>query len=277
MRLRSRRTRERVFRGVEDRLTFAVSADVYDRHVGRYGAELGAALARVANVRPGQRALDVGAGPGALTRVLVDLLGPEHVVAVDPSEPFLAALRERMPGVDARIAFVEELPFVDGDFDVALAQLVLNFAADPEAAVAEMRRVVRPGGVVAACVWDYPGEMTLLQTFWSAAAALEPELAQATDERATMALDEEGELAELWRRARLADVEHGALVVSAEYEDFDSLWEPFAAGVAPSGAYTASLDTGRREALRAEYHRRLGSPDGPFRLTARAWYAVGTA
>jgi SAM-dependent methyltransferase len=260
---------------VEDRLTFAVSADVYDRHVGRYGAELGAALARVANVRPGQRALDVGAGPGALTRVLVDLLGPEHVVAVDPSEPFLAALRERLPGVDARIALAEELPFSDGEFDVALAQLVLNFAPDPEAAVGEMRRVVRPGGVVAACVWDYPGEMTLLQTFWAAAAAHEPELAQASDERATMALDEEGELAESFRGAGLTDVEEGALIASADYASFEDLWDPFTAGVGPAGAYAASLDDGRRGALREEFWRRLGSPRGPFRLTARAWYAVG--
>jgi SAM-dependent methyltransferase len=256
---------------------FAVSAELYDRHVGRYGAELGAALARLANVRPGQRALDVGAGPGALTRVLVDLLGPEHVAAVDPSEPFVTALRERLPGVDARIASAEELPFADGEFDVALAQLVLNFVSDPEAAVMKMRRTVRPGGVVAACVWDYPAEMTLLSTFWSAAAALEPKLAEARDERTTMGFDEEGELAELWRRVGLADVEGGALIVSADYDDFDSLWEPFAAGVAPSGAYAASLDPDRQKALCAEYHRRLGSPEAAFRLTARAWYAVGTA
>lgn len=260
-----------------DHLTFAVAADAYDRHVGRYGAELGAALARVAGVAPGQRVLDVGSGPGALTSVLVDLLGTEHVAAVDPSEPFVTALRERLPGVAARVASAERLPFGEDEFDAALAQLVVNFMREPETGVAEMRRVVRPGGHVAACVWDYPGEMTLLRAFWDAAAALEPELAARTDERTTMAFDEEGELADLWRRVGLEQVEEGSIVVSADYESFDSLWEPFGAGVAPSGAYAASLDEEQRTALCEEYRRRLGSPDGPFRLSARAWYAVGTA
>ncbi len=138
-----------------------------------------------------------------------------------------------------------------------------------------MRRVTRPGGVVAACVWDYPGEMTLLRTFRDAAAALEPELAALTDERTTMLFDEEGELARLWRAVGLEDVEEGALVVSAEYSSFADLWEPLESGVGPSGAYVASLDTEGRAALREEVRSRLGSPTGLFRLTARAWYAVG--
>jgi len=255
-------------------VTFAVAADAYDRHVGRYGRELGLALVRAAGIREG-RVLDVGSGPGALTHVLAELVGEENVAAVDPSDPFVAALRERLPGADVRPAAAESLPFEDARFDAALAQLVVNFMRDPELGIGEMRRVVRPGGTVAACVWDYPGEMTLLRAFWEAAAELEPELVAGRDERASMPFDEEGELAELFRRAGLAEVEEGELVVSAAYESFDDLWEPLTAGVGPSGAYALSLAPAQRKDLRAEHHRRLGSPEGRFRLRARAWYAVG--
>jgi hypothetical protein len=148
---------------------------------------------------------------------------------------------------------------------------------DPERGVAEMRRVTRVRGTVAGCVWDYAGEMTLLRCFWEAAAALDPEGVSCRDERVTMRFSRAGELAALWRTAGLQDVEDGELVVVAEYEDFDDLWGPFAAGVAPSGAYSVSLDDDRRRELRDEYRWRLGSPEGPFRLSARAWYAVGHA
>jgi SAM-dependent methyltransferase len=256
-------------------VTFAVAADAYDRHIGRYGAELAAALAGVAGVRAGHRVLDVGSGPGALTKVLVELVGGENVAAVDPSEPFVAALRTRLPSVDVRLASAERLPFADAEFDAALAQLVVNFMADPESGVREMRRVVRVGGAVGACVWDYPGEMLLLRAFWDAAAEVAPELVAERDERTTMRFDEEDELADLWRRCGLEDVEAGELVVSAAYESFDDLWEPYTRGVGPAGAYVVSLEEEDRETLRGEYERRLGSPRGPFRLSARAWYAVG--
>jgi hypothetical protein len=119
--------------------------------------------------------------------------------------------------------------------------------------------------------------MTLLRTFWDAAAAVDPEGGEAADERTAMRFLAEGEIAELWRQVELADVEEGELVVSADYESFDDLWDPFTRGVGPAGGYASSLDPERREALRVELARRLGDPDGPFRLSARAWYAVGTA
>jgi SAM-dependent methyltransferase len=257
-------------------VTFAVSAEAYDRLVGRYSFALCDALAHAAGIGPEATVLDVGAGTGAGTRHLVELVGPECVAAVDPSAPFVEALRDRLPGVDVRHASAESLPFDDGAFDVALAQLVVNFMSDPDAGVAEMRRVIRPGGVAAACVWDYPGEMTLLRGFWDAAAALDPDGVADVDERTRMPFARRGELAALWRRAGLREVSDGAVVVSGGYESFDDAWEPFTAGVAPSGAYTASLDKVGREALRTEYHRRLGAPEGSFELSARAWYAVGT-
>ena len=168
-------------------------------------------------------------------------------------------------------------PFADDGFDASLAQLVFNFLQDPEAGLSELRRVTAPGGVVAACVWDYPGEMTLLRAFWEAAAALDPDGAAAVDERTRMPFGREGDLADLWRGGGLEDVEEGRLVVSADYADFADLWAPLESGVGPAGAYTVSLDEERRAALAAQYRRRLGAPDGRFALSARAWFAVGRA
>jgi SAM-dependent methyltransferase len=258
-------------------VSFAVAAEAYDRFVGRYSYGLCDALARAAGLTAESSVLDVGAGTGAGTRYLVELVGPERAAAVEPSEPFAEALKERLPALDVRQASAESLPFEDDCFDAAVALLVVNFMNDPEAGVAEMRRVTRPGGVVAAAVWDYPGEMTLLRVFWDAVSALDPDGIAAVDERGRMRFGRSGELAALWEEAGLAQVESGEIVVSAGYEGFDDLWEPFTRGVGPAGGYATSLDPGRREALRAEYRRRLSVPDGAFRLDARAWYAVGKA
>jgi SAM-dependent methyltransferase len=254
--------------------TFGRPAEAYDRHVGRYSPELAGALIGAAGVRPGQRAVDVGCGPGALTTELVALLGPENVAAVDPSVPFVEACRRRLPGTRAEVASAEELPFEDAAFDHALAQLVVNFMTDPLAGVREMRRVTRPGGTVAAAVWDYAGEMTLLRRFWDAAVALDPS-AQDHDEGRSMPFCTPGELGELWSAAGLSDVRVSPVVVAAAYDDFDQLWQPLESGVAPSGAYAVSLPPARRLALKAELRRRLGVGGEPFRLTARAWIATG--
>jgi SAM-dependent methyltransferase len=257
-------------------VTFAVEAEIYDRFVGRYGDALGRALVEVAGVSPSMRALDVGAGTGKLTGVLAEILGEENVAAVDPSEPFVAALAGRFPDADVRAATAEELPFADSSFDAALAQLVFNFLADPERGISEMLRVVRDGGVVAAAVWDYGQGMALLTTFWEAAAAVDRRGAEALDERTRMRFGNEGGLGELWEDAGLRETKSGEIVVSASYESFDDLWEPFTRGVGPAGAYATSLDQEVQAAVREEYRRRLGSPEGAFELEARAWYAVGT-
>ncbi len=250
----------------------SVAAEAYDRHVGRYSPALARELIATAGVATPVTALDVGCGPGPLTTELVAVLGPEHVCACDPSPPFVEACRARNPGVRVELAPAETLPFDDDAFDAALAQLVVNFMRDADAGLAQMRRVTRPGGVVAAAVWDYGAGMTLLRTFWDAAGALD-----------SCAPDEDGmryvtadELHALWTRAGLSDVAAGEVVVAAGYSDFEDLWAPLVAGVGPAGAYTVSLDDEDRAALKAEFRQRLGVGDGPFGLSARAWVVRGT-
>ena len=255
--------------------TFRTPAEAYDRHIGRYGAELARALIAAARVRPGRLALDVGCGPGALTSELVAVLGAEHVAAVDPSAPFAQACRGRLPGVHVEVAAAEALPFQDAAFDHTFAQLVVNFMTDPRAGVREMHRVTRRGGTVAAAVWDYAGEMTLLRRFWDAAVSLDPSAAERDEGR--MPFCEPGELGGLWRAAGLVEVNVAPVVATADYEGFEDLWQPLELGVAPSGAYVASLAPDRRAALKQELRRRLAVGDDAFRLTARAWIATGGA
>jgi ubiquinone/menaquinone biosynthesis C-methylase UbiE len=150
-------------------LSFEADAAVYDRFVGRYAKQLSAALVEAAGVRPGDRALDVGCGPGGLTRVLSDIVGAPNVAAIDPSASFVAACRERVPGADVHEGTAEALPFDTGTFDVVLSQLVVNFMSDADAGLAEMSRVAREGGRVASCVWDYADGMTMLRAFWDGA------------------------------------------------------------------------------------------------------------
>jgi SAM-dependent methyltransferase len=253
--------------------SFVVSAEAYDRWIGRYSGALARALIAAAGVQPGGRALDVGCGPGGLTAELVALLGPERVAAADPSRPFAEACRLRLPGVRVEVAPAEALPFEDAEFDHVLAQLVVNFMTDAPAGVGEMRRVTRPGGTVAAAVWDYAGEMTLLRRFWDAVVALDPRAAD-RDER-HMPYSTPPALGELWTRAGLEDVDVSAVVVEAGYEGFDDLWQPLESGVGPAGAYVASLPPERRAALEDELRRRLAVGDEPFRLAARAWAVSG--
>jgi ubiquinone/menaquinone biosynthesis C-methylase UbiE len=253
---------------------FHTPAEAYDQHVGRYARELARALIAAGDVRAGRRALDVGCGPGALTTELVALLGAEHVAAIDPSIPFADACRRRLPGVAVDVASAEALPFEDAAFDHALAQLVVSFMTDPPAGVREMRRVTRRGGTVAAAVWDYAGDMTLLRRFWDAAVAVDPSAAD-RDEGRCLPFSTPAELGDLWSTAGLADVDVRAAVVAAGYDGFEDLWRPLESGVGPSGAYTAALPPEQRAALRAELRRRLGVGEAPFRLTARAWIATG--
>jgi SAM-dependent methyltransferase len=256
--------------------TFRTSAEAYDRHIGRYGPPLARALVEATNLSAGQRALDVGCGPGALTTVLSEVLGPNHVSAIDPSKPFVEACARRLPGVDVQMGSAEALPFPDHTFDVTLAQLVLNFMSDPPVGVGEMRRVTRPGGTVAAAVWDYAGEMTLLRSFWAVAGSLDPDAID-RDEGRSMPYCTPHELERLWRDSGLGEPTVSALVVDAGYEGFDDLWQSIEHGSGPATAYATSLPDEHRAWLRDELRGRLDVGDSPFRLTARAWMVIGSA
>jgi SAM-dependent methyltransferase len=247
--------------------TFRTTADAYDRYMGRYSRPLAERFADEAGVAGGQHALDVGCGPGALTGCLVERLGVGSVAAVDPSEPFVSGCAARHPGVDVRLGRAEALPFDAGRFDVALAQLVLHFVDDPDAAAGEMRRVVRPGGTIAACVWDFQAGMQMLRTFWEAALAVVPD---APDEASTLRFGRPGEIAELFAAAGLEDVTESTLAVSSTYTGFDELWSGFLEGIGPAGAFCVSLGERKRERLRGELFARVGSPTGSFTLLAVA-------
>ena len=250
-------------------MRFAGDADTYDRFMGRYSVRLAPAFADFAQVGSGQRVLDVGCGPGALTTELVRRLEAAAVAAVDPAEQFVAAARERHPGVDVRVAAAEELPFADDEFDAALAQLVVHFMDDPVRGLAEMARVTRNGGVVAACVWDHAGGLTPVAPFWDAVHGLDPNVAGESH----LAGGRGGHLTELMTKAGLRNVQEIALPVSVEHTTFDEWWEPFTLRVGPAGIYLASLDSKRREVVRERCIERLGP--GPVTIESRAWTARG--
>lgn len=248
-------------------VSFTAGAEAYDRFMGRYSVPLAPLLADFAAVAADQRVLDVGCGPGALTAELVRRLGPAAVAAVDPSESFVAAARERHPGVSVQRAAAEQLPFGDQAFDVALAQLVVHFMAQPVEGLREMARVTRNHGVVAACVWDHAGGQGPLSLFWEAARDLDPGVRGESQ----LAGAREGHLAQLFRAAGLHEVQETALSVRVEHPSFDDWWEPFTLGVGPPGSYVAGLDATRRTRLRERCREML--PAAPFTVTALAWAA----
>lgn len=252
-------------------MSFDVAAESYDRFMGRYSRLLAPQMAELAGVREGQRALDVGCGPGSLTTELVTRLGPASVAAIDPSAPFVEAARTRHPGVDVMQASAEHLPFPDRTFDAALAQLVVHFMSDPVAGLAEMARVTRRDGVVAACVWDHAGGQGPLGVFWSAARELEP----GVHDESHLAGVREGHLRELFDAAGLREIEGTVLTADLEHSTFEEWWEPYTSGVGPAGSYVASLDPGRQTELRERCRARL--PAAPFVVSARAWAVRGLA
>jgi ubiquinone/menaquinone biosynthesis C-methylase UbiE len=246
-------------------VSFNVAADAYDRFMGRYSTLLAPQFADYAGVGTGQRVLDVGCGPGALTAELVGRLDATDVCAIDPSESFVEAIRDRMPEVTVRLAPAEQIPFEVGAFDIAMAQLVVHFMTDPVAGLREMARVTRSGGVVAACVWDHAGGKGPLSLFWSAVRQLDPD---ATTESA-LAGTGQGHLAQLFGEAGLNEIKDNTLSISTHHQTFEEWWEPYTLGVGPVGTYVNGLDQAHRDELRELCRNLLPAP--PFELTAQVW------
>ncbi len=242
---------------------FRVGGDAYDDFMGRYARVLAPLFADFAGVGSGMRALDVGAGTGALAAEL--LARGADVVAADPSPEFVEALRKRFPDLEVHEAPAEAMPFAAGEFDVALAQLVVAFVTDAPAAVAEMARVARR---VAVCMWGI-AEVDMFAAIDRTAAAIgSRRLAEPPRYRTPQEIHD--------LLAPHGEVEAAELDVTARYRDFDEFWQAMDRRVGPAGQWVASLDSEQREHAHAELFRQIGSPTGPFELGARAFAAAIT-
>jgi SAM-dependent methyltransferase len=250
---------------------FSVGAEQYDRFMGRYSAPLAPRFADFADIAAGQRVLDVGCGPGALTGELTRRLPADAVCAVDPSAGFVTAVADRYPGIRIERAAAEQLPFDSQLFDAALAQLVVHFMADPVQGLSEMLRVTKPGGTVSACVWDHAGGRGPLGTFWEAARELDANV----EDESQLSGARQGHLGELLRAAGAGEIQETALSVDVEHPSFEEWWDPFLLGVGPAGTYVATLDAAQQARLREVCRERL--PEAPFVVSARAWAARGLA
>jgi SAM-dependent methyltransferase len=253
-------------------MRFVAPAEHYDRFMGRYTPSLAVALADAAGVELGMRLLDVGCGPGGLTRELASRVGAENVAAIDPAPQFTQTCRERNPGADVRQGVAEDLPWEDGSFDAALSSLVIGFMSDPDQGVREMARVTKPGGGVTVCMWDIQtGGMTMLRIFWDAVRQIQPGV---PGERG-MPGTAEGDILARFERAGLKDIAAGTLTAHADYTGFDDFWEPFTLAVGPSGEHLRSLSPEQQAQVRDACRSQVG--DGPFGLDARGTVAEAEA
>jgi SAM-dependent methyltransferase len=256
------------------------SGDAYDGYVGRWSRVVAHDFVAWLKAAPGGRWLDVGTGTGALSAAVFERAAPVEVVGVDRSAEYVAAARRRLPHPRARFevgdAGESDALMRGAPFDVAVAGLVLNFLPDPAATVGAMRRAVRPGGTVAAYVWDYAGRMEMMRCFWDAAGRLD-RAAGDLDEGRRFPLCDPEPLAALWSSAGLGSVATTAIDAPTRFADFGDYWAPFLGGQGPAPGYVMSLPDERRVALRDAVRAALPvAPDGSISLVARAWAVRGT-
>jgi SAM-dependent methyltransferase len=250
----------------------------YERYIGRWSRPVAAEFLDWLAVLPGKAWLDVGCGSGALSRRILDASGPTRVLGIDSSEGFVAHARAQIADscAEFRAGDAQALPFGDREFDAVVSGLVLNFVPDQPKAVAEMRRAARPGGTVAAYVWDYAGEMQLIRRFWDAAGALDP-AARELDEALRFPLCKPAPLKTLFEATGLRNIETRAIDVPTVFADFDDYWAPFLGGQGPAPGFCMKLPEDARAALRERLRATLPTAgDGHIRLIARAWAVRGT-
>ena len=251
--------------------------EAYDVFMGRWSDRLAPLLVQFAGVTDGDDVLDVGSGTGSLTAAVAAAAPSSRIVGIDRSEPYVAVARARHRSQQVRfeVGDAQQLRFEDASFDRTLSLLSLNFVPDPEKALAEMIRVTRPGGAVAAAVWDYGEGMEMLRAFWDEAVALAPR-ADRKDER-HMPFSRCGELPTLWRTHHLQDVCDTPLTIETQFSSFEDYWSPFLQQQGPAGAQVATLSPSDRERLQLKLRQRLlgERPNGPITLHARAWAVRG--
>ena len=252
--------------------------EAYERFMGRWSSLLAPLLVDFADVRDTGRVLDAGSGTGALAFSIAKLRIHCQVSGIDPSKEYVGYAESRNPFPDRakfQIGDAQQLPFADATFESSLSLLVFNLIPDRKRALREVSRVTRPGGSVAAAVWDYGAGMRMFRIFWDAAVAVDP-TAEKFDE-SHMPLCRAGELGEFWKQGGLEHVSERPLDITMPFASFADYWDPFLLGQGPAGAYLRNVDGDRRQALRDEVKRRLAlrSEDAPFSLSARAWAVRG--
>ncbi|MBG6237873.1 SAM-dependent methyltransferase [Mycetocola sp. CAN_C7] len=249
----------------------------YERYVGRWSRRVAPVFLSWLDIPPGRRWLDVGCGTGALTAAVADACEPRSLDGVEPSEGFLSAARASLGGrARLRSGSAEAIPLTDRSVDAVVSGLVLNFVPDAASALAEMTRVCRHGGHIAAYVWDYGDRMELMRYFWAAAIEQDPS-AESLDEASRFEMCNPRALRVLFASAGLVDVDVAAIDIATEFADFDDYWEPFLGGQGVAPGYVMSLDGASRDALRDRLRARLPmQADGSISLVARVWAVRGT-
>lgn len=248
----------------------------YERFLGRWTRRLAEPLLDFLAPSDGDL-IDVGCGTGSLAVAMKRRWPGRRVVGVDIAKPYIDYARSYADGPEFEIAEAGSLPFADGSFAGAASQVVLNFVRDPDGAVAEMRRVVRPGGAVAAAVWDFRGGLVYQRLLWDTAAGVDADAGAARDKLFSHPLALPDGLVDLFRRGGLADVTGASLTIRMDFADFDDYWTPLLGGQGPFGGFIGALLPERRkrieELVRAAYLS--GAPDGLRSLTATAWAVRG--
>jgi SAM-dependent methyltransferase len=252
-------------------------SDAYELFMGRWSRNLAPMFVKFAAVAERDSVLDIGSGTGALAFTIANAVPSTRVTGVDPSPAYVKFAQSKAPSdrVTFQVGDAQALQLPTASFDKTVSLLVMNFIPDSTKALREMTRVTKPGGVVAAAVWDYGDGMQMLRVFWDEAVALDPAIAK-RDER-NMPLCRRGELAALWKANGLLQVDEQPLTIEMAFTSFDDFWKPFLGGQGPAGAYAVSLPEPRRAALEAALRKRLlgSKPDGPFTLQGRVWAVKG--
>jgi ubiquinone/menaquinone biosynthesis C-methylase UbiE len=251
----------------------------YERIMGRWSRRLVGPFLDFVGTADGEDVLDVGCGTGCLAFAVAQRSRARSVLGVDLSPAYVAHARHL--NRDARVNFeagnVHALELPDRAFDRVLALLVLHFVPKTAQAIAEMKRVARPGAVVGAAVWDARGGFVANRIFFDTAVALDPAANERRARNYTRPLTRPGELAAAWRAAGFTDVVETTLAIRMEFESFEDYWGPYSAKDGPQSDYVATLDEAQRERLREALRRAYldGEADGPRSYAALAWGVKG--